>query len=121
MQLPSAYRSHYTADLSEKNVGEQVKVAGFVENIRDHGGVTFIDLRDHYGIIQLKTNNGDSLNLQRESAVSVSGAVEMRDADTVNDKIATGTIEIAIEAFSVEGGVNAALPFDLPVLRVCFD
>jgi aspartyl-tRNA synthetase len=113
MQLPSAYRSHYTADLTEKNVGEQVKVAGFVENIRDHGGVTFIDLRDHYGIIQLKTNSGDSLNLQRESAVSVSGAVEMRDADTVNDKIATGTIEIAIEAFSVEGAVNAALPFEV--------
>ena len=92
-------------------------MSGWVENIRDHGGIKFIDLRDHYGIVQITMQQNEALleGVNKESAVSVCGQVVKRDASTYNDKIATGTVEIdvsdctSIGTFAIYGSAANAL------------
>ncbi|MCL2087747.1 MAG: aspartate--tRNA ligase [Oscillospiraceae bacterium] len=112
----NCYRSHRTLDISENCVGESVRVAGWVENIRDHGGIKFCDLRDHYGVVQvtLQQNEGLLNGVHRESAVSISGELVRRADDTVNTKIATGTLEIVARELNILGAVSEALPFEVP-------
>lgn len=108
------YRTHISTAVTEEAIGQNVRVAGWVENIRDHGGVKFLDIRDHYGVVQAVVYDDALLEpVNRECSVTVSGHVVARSEDTYNPKIATGTVEIKVEALTVLGKAPAALPFDI--------
>ena len=113
-----AYRSHTCADLTAKNAGDTVRLAGWVHRVRDHGGVLFIDLRDHYGMTQILCD-GDSAafaaleKVRAEFVIRVDGRVKLRDASLVNPKIPTGEIELYVTDVEVLGPVEGELP--LPV------
>ncbi len=88
------YRTHLCGEVSEQDIGSEVRVAGWVENIRDHGGVKFLDLRDHYGVVQIVVYDNNLLdNVTKECTITAAGTVVLRDEDTVNPKINTGTVE----------------------------
>jgi aspartyl-tRNA synthetase len=109
------YRTHTTEMLGEKNIGEQVKAAGWVENIRDHGGILFVDLRDHYGIVQITFSQNAALldNIRKECCVSIGGEVVKRAEETINKKIATGTVEIKAQNLEILGNISENLPFEV--------
>ena len=108
------YRTHFCGDLRESDIGKEVRVAGWVENIRDHGGVMFLDVRDHYGVVQVVVHDEKLLeNVNKECTITVSGKVLKRDEDTINPKIATGTVEIHSENLIVLGKSLANLPFEV--------
>ena len=104
-----------TMDLiTEANVGETMKIAGWIENIRDHGGVSFIDLRDMYGVMQVVMRDTTLLEgLSKEDCISVEGPIEHRDEETYNPKIPTGTIELEAKKVEVLGKVYRQLPFEI--------
>jgi aspartyl-tRNA synthetase len=107
------YRTHTTAMLSNENIDQTLRVAGWVENIRDHGGIMFIDLRDHYGTVQVTMQNETLLEgVRREAAISIGGKVVRRSEDTYNPKINTGEIEIVAESLDILGQVHENLPFE---------
>jgi len=112
-----AYRSHTCAALNKAHVGETVRLSGWVHRVRDHGGVLFIDLRDHYGITQILCD-GDSAafkaleQVRSEWVIRVDGRVKARDASLVNPKIPTGEIEVYVTEVEVLG---AAEELPLPV------
>lgn len=109
----NCYRTHHCGELSEKEIGTDVRVAGWVENIRDHGGVMFLDLRDQYGVLQVVVYNEKLLDgLTRESTVTISGTVVKRSEDTINPKISTGTIEVDAKTLDILGKSKASLPFE---------
>lgn len=109
------YRTHTTEMIGETCLDKTVRVAGWVENIRDHGGIKFIDLRDHYGIVQVTMQQNEQLleGIHKEFVVSVEGKVINRDPSTYNDKIATGKVEIVAEKLEVLGSVYEPLPFEV--------
>lgn len=108
------YRDVTLGQVSEADIGREIRVAGWVENIRDHGGVSFIDLRDMYGILQVVLRDDKLLKgISREDCVSVMGVMEKRDAETYNPKIPSGTIELGAKEITVLGKVKAALPFEI--------
>ena len=93
------YRTYNCSEIREKNVGEEIKLAGWVDTIRDLGGVLFIDLRDQYGITQIVISGdeekvNEAARIPVESTISVSGKVRLRDDETVNEKIPTGKVEL---------------------------
>ncbi|MBR6390781.1 MAG: aspartate--tRNA ligase [Lachnospiraceae bacterium] len=108
------YRNTNIGGLSEANIGETKRVAGWVENIRDHGGVSFIDLRDMYGVLQVVLRDTSLLDgIAREMSISVEGPIEKRDEETYNPKIPTGTIELEAKSIDVLGKVYKQLPFEI--------
>lgn len=108
------YRTVSCGELREENIGQQVRVAGWVENIRDHGGVMFLDIRDQYGVTQVVVHDDSMLEgVNRECSVTISGKVVKRDDDTVNNKIATGTVEVVAESLTVLGKCKNNLPFEV--------
>lgn len=108
------YRTHLCGEVSEKDIGNEIRVAGWVENIRDHGGVKFLDLRDHYGVVQVVVHDEDLLkDVSKECTITVTGTVVLRDEDTVNPKISTGTVEIKTKTLTVLGKALANLPFEV--------
>ena len=108
------YRTHNCGELSKKNVNQKVRLAGWIETIRDHGGVIFIDLRDHYGTTQIVFHNEELLKgIAKESVISVSGDLKERDADTVNPKIATGEVELVVENMELLSKAVQQLPFEI--------
>ena len=108
------YRNRTLQDLSEQDMNLTMRVAGWVENIRDHGGVSFIDLRDMYGVLQVVLRNTELLNgISKEMSISIEGIIEKRDEDTYNPKIPTGTIELDAKKIDVLGKVYQQLPFDI--------
>ncbi|MCR4596717.1 MAG: aspartate--tRNA ligase [Lachnospiraceae bacterium] len=108
------YRNTNIGGLSEANIGETKRVAGWVENIRDHGGVSFIDLRDMYGVLQVVLRDTSLLEgIAREMSISVEGPIEKRDEETYNPKIPTGTIELEAKSIDVLGKVYKQLPFEI--------
>ncbi|MBQ3150822.1 MAG: aspartate--tRNA ligase [Clostridia bacterium] len=108
------YRTHYCNDIRENNIGENISLAGWVESIRDHGGVIFIDLRDYTGITQIVIHDESLLEgVNREAVISVCGTVSKRDEDTVNDKIDTGKVELIVEKLELLGPCRNMLPFDV--------
>ena len=114
MPRENTYRTHYCGELRESDIGKNVRVAGWVENIRDHGGVMFIDVRDHYGVVQVVVHDEKFLeNINRECTVTVSGNVTKRDEDTINPKIETGTVEIHADNITVLGKCQNNLPFEV--------
>ena len=100
------------------NVGEKVKISGWVETIRDLGGLVFLDIRDMYGITQVVTSGKDedvdfASHIPIESAVSVYGTVKKRDEETINPKLKTGLVEIKIEKIDILGKRTLNLPFEV--------
>lgn len=114
--MDKRYRTHMCLELDESLIGCDVKVAGFVENIRDHGGVIFMDIRDSSGEIQLVSND-DSIfsGITRESSVSVSGVIRKRSEDDYNTRISTGTIELLVSDIEVTGKSLNVLPFEVMI------
>ena len=112
--MGNKYRDHYCGKLTLEDLDKTVRVAGWVENIRDHGGVIFVDVRDETGVIQVVSND-DSIfdGLTRESTVTLEGTVRKRDEETYNPKIATGMIEVLIEEIEVLGKAKNELPFEI--------
>ncbi len=112
-----AYRSHTCADLNKSHVGNEVRLSGWVHRVRDHGGVLFIDLRDHYGITQVIADSdspafADMDKVRAEWVVRIDGRVKGRDASLINPKLPTGEIEVYATALTVLG---AAEELPLPV------
>ena len=114
MNKSNIYRDRTIDKLGEEDVGKTLKVAGWVENIRDHGGVSFIDLRDMYGVMQVVLRDTELLKgIRKEECISVEGLVEHRDEETYNPKIPTGTIELEAHKITVLGKVYRDLPFEV--------
>ena len=112
-----AYRTHSCADLRAANVGETVRLSGWIHRKRDHGGVLFIDLRDHHGITQIVAAAGSPMlalleSLRVESVVTVTGAVVARGAEAVNPRLPTGEIEVQAREVEVQ---SAAAELPMPV------
>lgn len=109
-----AYRTHNCNELTLENLNERVSLAGWVDTIRDHGGVAFIDLRDQYGITQVVVNDDSLMNgIRKESVISVSGTVVKRDEETVNKKLKTGELEVKVDTVEILGECTENLPFDI--------
>lgn len=114
MMKENVYRTHLCGDLRESDIGKSVRVSGWVETIRDHGGVMFIDIRDQYGVVQVVVHDDELLKeVNKECTVTVSGKVVKRDDETINPKIATGTVEIVTEELKVIGKCKNNLPFEV--------
>lgn len=112
------YRTHLCGEVSEKDIGSEVRVAGWVENIRDHGGVKFLDLRDHYGVVQIVVYDESLLeNVTKECTITAAGTVILRDEDTVNPKINTGTVEVKVSTLTVLGKTLNSLPFEVDLSK----
>ena len=112
--MANQYRDRIISSLSEKDVGQELRVCGWIENIRDHGGVSFIDLRDMYGTLQVVMRDTSLLDgLVKEECISIQGKIEHRDEETYNPKIATGTIELEAHSVDVLGKVYTQLPFEI--------
>jgi aspartyl-tRNA synthetase len=113
-----AFRSHTCAALTAANVGETVRLSGWVHRRRDHGGVIFIDLRDHYGITQVLCDPDSPVfaqveKLRAEYCIRIDGTVKARDPELVNPKIPTGEIEVFIRDMEILGGVSGELPLQV--------
>ncbi len=116
--MSSIYRDITLQQVSETDIGKELRVAGWVEKIRDHGGVSFMDLRDMYAVMQVVIRDKSLLKgIRKEQAISVKGLVEQRDADTYNPKIPTGTIELEAHEIQILGDVYQTLPFEIQTSR----
>ncbi|MDE6615966.1 MAG: aspartate--tRNA ligase [Lachnospiraceae bacterium] len=114
MNISNIYRDVTLDNVSESDVGKSMKLAGWVENIRDHGGVSFIDLRDMYGVMQVVMRDTSLLEgISKEDCISVEGVIEHRDEETYNPKIPTGTIELEAHKVEILGRVYKQLPFEI--------
>ena len=114
MTTPNIYRSRILNEISESDVGKTIRVAGWVENIRDHGGVSFIDLRDMYGVLQVVLRDTSLLDgITKENCISIEGVIDHRDEETYNPKIPTGTIELEAHSIDMLGKVYHQLPFEI--------
>lgn len=114
MELSTLYRERTLNQISEGDIGMELKVAGWVENIRDHGGVSFVDVRDMYGVLQVVMRDTALLKgINREDCVTITGKIEKRDEETYNAKIPTGTIELEAHSVEVLGKVYKQLPFEV--------
>jgi aspartyl-tRNA synthetase len=112
--MGNIYRDKIISEISESDVGSELRVCGWIENIRDHGGVSFIDLRDMYGTLQVVMRDTTLLDgLVKEECISIEGKIEHRDEETYNPKIATGTIELEAHKVDVLGKVYTQLPFEI--------
>ena len=112
------YKTHTCNEISLEDVGKKVRIAGFVETIRDLGGLVFLDIRDMYGITQVVTSGNPedvdfASHIPIESSVTVFGEVKKRDEETVNPKLKTGLVEIRIEEIEVLGKRTKMLPFEI--------
>ena len=111
------YRTHTCGQLRKNDIGSEVRLAGWVHRKRDHGGLLFVDLRDHYGITQLVVGTGEPVfkaldDVRLEYVISVTGKVVARSAETVNDKLPTGEIEVVVASVEV---LSTAEPLPLQV------
>ena len=114
----SIYRTHNCGELTKADVGSTVKIAGWVQVIRDLGGLLFIDLRDQYGITQSVVTVESGLidmasKIPNESTISIEGKVRLRDEETINANIVTGEIEIVAEKIDILGKRLNNLPFEV--------
>ena len=114
MSTSNIYRERTLNQISESDVDKEIRIAGWVENIRDHGGVSFIDLRDMYGVMQVVMRDTGLLEgISREECISVEGVIQNRDEETYNPKIPTGTIELEAHKVDILGRVYKQLPFEV--------
>ncbi len=116
------YRTLFCNDIRDEHIGKTVQLAGWVDVVRDHGGVIFIDLRDYTGVTQVVVHNEALLkDVNRETVISVSGNVEKRDEETINDKIDTGRVELVADSLQVLGKSQNMLPFEVRSSRTSKD
>ena len=106
-----AYRSHNCLELTEADVGQEVKLSGWINRKRDHGQLVFVDLRDHYGLTQCVADSSDASfalveATRLESVVTVTGTVLKRSDETINTSLPTGQIEVRIEDFEVQSAAD---------------
>jgi aspartyl-tRNA synthetase len=114
MNTSNIYRERTLNQISESDVDKEIRIAGWVENIRDHGGVSFVDLRDMYGVMQVVMRDTSLLEgIVREECISVEGIIQNRDEETYNPKIPTGTIELEAHKVDILGRVYKQLPFEV--------
>lgn len=107
-------RTNTCGELTVENIGQTVTLCGWVDTIRDHGGVLFVDLRDHYGITQIVFSDDRLLaGVAKETVISITGKVTKRDEDTVNTKISTGLIEVRSDSLEILGPCTNSLPFEI--------
>ncbi len=116
------YRTYKCSELREKHVGEEIKLAGWVDTIRDLGGVLFIDLRDQYGVTQVVVSGDEekvefASKIPTESTISVSGKVRLRSEETINLKLETGTVELFADKIEILGKRTKQLPFEIGTSR----
>lgn len=108
------YRTHRCNEIREQHIGQTVMLAGWVDVIRDHGGVLFVDLRDETGVTQVVVHNENLLKgVSKETVLSVEGIVTKRDENTVNPKIETGLVELVVDKLEVLGVCSRDLPFEI--------
>ena len=108
------YRDHFCGQITENDINQEIKISGWIENIRDHGGVIFVDLRDEYGVVQLVSNDETMFNdLTRESTISVTGSVRKRNEEDYNKNIETGKLEILVNTLVLLGKSSNVLPFEI--------
>ena len=108
------YRTHNCGELREDSIGQTVRLAGWIDTIRDHGGIIFVDLRDHYGITQLVVYDSEMIKgLGKESVVSAEGVLRARSEDTVNPKLATGGVELKTDSIEILSRAVNQLPFEI--------
>ena len=117
MDFMHIYRSHTCADLNSSNVGENIRLSGWVHRVRDHGGILFIDLRDHYGMTQILADpDSPAFNvvetLRAEWVIRIDGNVMARDSNLINSKLPTGEVEVFIKNIEV---LSASEELPLPV------
>ena len=105
------YRTHSCGELRNDHIGEIVKLSGWVDTIRDHGGVTFLDLRDQYGVTQIVLH--EEFKVSKESVVCVTGTVKKRDEETFNSRIDTGTVEVHADKIEILSMAVRNLPFEI--------
>ncbi len=107
-------RTHTCNELGVEHIGVEVKLTGWLERVRDHGGVLFVDLRDHYGVTQIVLSDDSMIaGMAKETVILVEGVVSKRDEETVNPKIATGLIEVRASRIEVLGPAKLGLPFEI--------
>ncbi|MGN0346788.1 MAG: aspartate--tRNA ligase [Lachnospiraceae bacterium] len=112
--MSTIYRDVTLNQVSENDIGKTLRVAGWVENIRDHGGVSFLDLRDMYGVLQVVMRDTSLLDgINKEDCVSIEGNMQKRSEDTYNPKIPSGTIELEAATVTILGKVYKQLPFEI--------
>jgi aspartyl-tRNA synthetase len=110
----SIYKTKNCDEIRITDVGSEVRLAGWVDTIRDHGGVLFIDLRDHYGVTQLVfKDTALAETLGKEYVISVFGKIILRDEDTVNEKLATGMVELEVSSIDILSKTLNSLPFEI--------
>ena len=112
------YRTYTCNTIRKEHVSEKIKLAGWIQTIRDMGGIIFVDLRDQYGITQIVASGNEELvdSLARipvESTISVEGTVRLRDEETVNEKLDTGLVELFVEKIEILGKRTKELPFEI--------
>ena len=114
MTVANKYRTHLCGELRDLTSGKNVRVSGWVENIRDHGGVMFLDVRDQYGVVQVVVHDQTLLqDVNKECSVTIRRQGRPKDEETYNPKIATGTVEIVTESLEVLGKCKNTLPFEV--------
>ncbi len=107
-------RTHNCNELRESNIGNEVTLCGWIDTIRDHGGVIFVDLRDHYGITQVVISDDSMISgIAKETVIKVKGTVTKRDEETINAKLETGSIEVRVSELEVLGPCLNSLPFEI--------
>ena len=108
------YRTHMIKDLNESLIDKEIVVSGWIENIRDHGGVLFLDLRDESATLQTVSNDDDMFKgLAKESVVKLTGKLRKREEGTYNDRIATGKLEMVVDSLEMLGESVNYLPFEI--------
>ena len=108
------YRTNTCGELTIKDLDKEVALSGFVQGIRDHGGVMFVDLRDHYGVTQVVVHDDSMLKgVSKETVIKVTGKVIKRDDETINKKLTTGEIEVVAETLELLSDTAKVLPFEI--------
>ena len=112
--MANKYRDVYCGEVTKEYVGKEIRLAGWIENVRNLGGLVFITLRDEKGVVQLISNDVEKYSsLNRESTATVTGVVELRTEDMINKNMKTGEIEVHIKSLEVLGDVFKTLPFEV--------
>ena len=112
--MKNKYRTIYCGEITTNDIGEEVKVAGWVEQIRNLGSLVFITLRDETGLIQLISEEIDKFkDLTRESTITASGIVRHRMEGMTNPNMKTGEVEVLLSSYEVLGKANPVLPFEI--------
>ena len=108
------YRNSYCGTITETDIKKELILSGWIENIRDHGGIIFLDLRDETGTIQLVSNDDTMFQgLTKESTVTVTGTVRKRAEEDYNPNLQTGTIELLVSNITVLSKSLNVLPFEI--------